>query len=64
MIFQKIRNIINLIIKELMRLNDKLYIDRVQIKRPKNPEEWTKRFLQIVLDSEFCLVSPTRREKM
>lgn len=63
MIFQKIKN---LIIKELMRINDKLFIDRIQIKRPKNPEEWTKRFLEIVLDSEseFCPVLPIRREKM
>lgn len=64
MISKKIKSIINFIRKELMRTNDKLHVDRVQIKRPKDSEKWARRFLEIILDSEFCPVLQIGRKEM
>lgn len=46
-----------------MRTNDKLHIDEIRIKEPKDRKEWMDRFLQIVLDSESHPVSQTRGEE-
>lgn len=46
-----------------MRTNDKLHIDEIRVREPKDPKEWMDRFLQIVLDSESHPVSQTRGEE-
>ena len=46
-----------------MRTNDKLHIDEIRIKEPKDPKAWMDKFLQIILDSESRPVSQTRGEK-
>ena len=46
-----------------MRINDKLHIDEIRIKEPKDPKAWMVRFLEIVLDSESHPVSQTRGEE-
>jgi len=47
-----------------MRTNDKLHIDEIRIKEPKDPKEWMGKLLQIILDSESHPVSQTGGEDM